>query len=104
MPRRKNTNKDIRFSASKPIEFESIYLIINYVQSQRKECLFVSSRHDSATIEHLLRDSEIDFSKSEIKNGIRYKLMPSPEKQSNEDMFIFDEELADEIIEDGQCF
>lgn len=104
MAKRRKSNPNFAFSDNVPIEFENIYAIINYLQMERKECAFMAKPSDTIIIEHILKDSEIKFARMTLKKGIRYTLEPPPEMEISEDRFVFDEELPDEIIEDGQCF
>lgn len=106
MPRRRRDEPaKLPDNISSVIEMEDIYPIINYVQITREEVSFVASHQDYATIETLLRDSEITFDTRELKKGMKYRLSPPPQRAVSEEIFIIDEdEYSDEIIEDGQCF
>lgn len=104
MAKRKKANSEFPYSSNDPIQFENIYIIVNFIQSYRKECTFMSLVADSIIIEHILTDASIKFTKVIVKKGIRYSLEPPPEKEMIDDRFDFIDEFPDEIIEDGQCF
>lgn len=98
----KNFNKPID-----TIKIEDIYCIINHVQSNYEECSFETDEINAITIENILKDINLKYQKSLNKKKVKFTLIPPEKKEFPDDLFNFgsdDEELDDEIKEDGQCF
>lgn len=105
MPRkRKQVQEKFPFRKSDLIHQEDIYSIINYVQTTKSECSFTANKNDSAVIENILSDCGISYENKNMRKGVKYSLYPPLTEESSEEVFSFEDEYEDEIIEDGQCF
>ncbi len=106
MPRRRRDEPArLPDSVTSIVDTEDIYPIINYVQVAREKVSFVAAHEDSITMETLLKDSEIPYSRKELRKGVRYHLGLPPQREIPDERIIFDEdEYPDELIEEGQCF
>jgi hypothetical protein len=100
MPQKKN-DKD--FEPTDLIKIDEIYGIINHVQTSLEKCSFLADSVDAITIENILRDTDIIYVMVEEATGTRFNLSIVKKKVSD-DYFNFDEEMEDELPEDGQCF
>lgn len=97
---RKNNND---FEPTGFIKIDEIYGIINHVQTSLEKCSFLSETLDAITIENILKDSDIIYQKIAEKTGIRFNLS-IVKKKISDDYFNFDEDMEDELPEEGQCF
>lgn len=109
MPRRRRDEPvTLPESVSRIISTEDIYPIINYVQMAREKISFVANHSDSITIETLIKDTNIPFTKKELRKGVRFYLGVPPERGFPDERFSFDDDedddYLDELIEEGQCF
>lgn len=86
------------------IGIEEVYKILNHVQVNFRECSFMTTVKDSFTVENILKDISCIFEKSNVNENVRFNIKPSLKYKNNEDHFMFEEEIEDELPEDGQCF
>lgn len=89
---------------SEIIHTEDIYKIINHVQTCSQECFFITTQEDSHTIENILKDISAIYEITKNNDNIKFHIKPSMSFRKTEDHFMFEEELEDELPEDGQCF
>lgn len=83
---------------------DKIYSIISECQISRIEQELIVDPIDFPVVEHILKDGEMTFSKREKSDGIHYTIQPPPEVVTSDDMYIFDEELENELKDEDQCF
>jgi len=108
MPRRRRDEPvTLPESVSKIVGIEDIYSILNYVQIAREKLSFVANHSESLTIETLIKDTNIPFTKKELRKGVRFYLGVPPERGIPDECFSFeddDDDYLDELLEEGQCF
>ncbi len=89
------------------MEMEQVYTLINLAQIKRIEQEIIIESISSPMLENILKDCQIEFSKTEKEDGYHYIIQPPPERKMSDEAFIFSEEMEDEIPEDGEenmCF
>ena len=103
----KKNNKQIKkdFKASF-LKMDKIYKVINRVQEEKKpRIIFVKDTTLSPMIENILNDLVLTFEKKQLKNRIRYKILPNLNVKKTPDIELESfEQLRDELLEDGQIF
>ena len=105
MARKKKKNNLSTPSTSEVLEVTDVYTIINYVQTQKKECIFSTSEQESYVIENILNDTKIQYTKSQDKDKVTYCVKPCDDNFDDDYKILFDDSIyIDEIREDGQCF
>jgi len=86
------------------MEMEQIYSLINITQLQRTEQEIIIEPISAPVLENILKDCEIIFVKTILPDGFHYVMQPPPEREIPDEIFIFPDELPDELKEDGFCF
>lgn len=86
------------------MSMEQIYGIINSAQVQRIEQKIIIDPQNHLVVENILKDCQIQFTKTVENDGINYILQPPPKKAVSDETFAFKDELPDELLEDGFCF
>lgn len=106
MPRRRRDEPSkLPSSIINIVDSEDIYPIIHHVQVAREQVSFVATIQDSITMENILKDSGIEFTRKELQKGVKYHLEVPPLREIPDERIIFNEdEYPDELIEEGQCF
>lgn len=86
------------------MEMDKIYAIISECQIDRTDQTIIVDPLDHPVIENILKDSEMKFQKSKKSDGIHYKIQPPPKIEIPEEDYVYDEELENELMDEGQCF
>lgn len=86
------------------MEIEQVYALINATQIKRIEQEIIIEEISSSMLENILNDCKITFTKSIKPDGFHYIIKPPPEVNIPDESFIFQDELPDELKEDGYCF
>jgi hypothetical protein len=86
------------------VAVDDVYKIINRIQITREAADFIVCIIDSFVVDNILKDADLQFTKTQSKDSFHYKITPPPEPTSVRKEFSDFEEFPDEIIEDGQIF
>ena len=86
------------------VSLDDMYRLVNKVQVDKKEVHFQLAGDDAIIADNVLRDLGLDFKVTQIKNFVEFRINPSEEVESVEDMSIGLDFFADEITEDGEIF
>ncbi len=89
------------------MEMEQVYSLINLAQIKRIEQEIIIEEISCPMLENILKDCQIEFSKTKQEDGYHYAIQPPPERKMSDEAFIFSEEMEDEIAELGEenmCF
>lgn len=86
------------------MEMEQIYAIINLTQLKRIEQEIIIEPISAPMLENILNDCQMTFIKNIELDGFHYSIQPPPERNIPDESFIFQDELPDELKEEGYCF
>jgi hypothetical protein len=91
------TGKRIRI-----LDMEHIYKFLNKIQTEKKELSFAVEKEIEITLENIIKDLKMTYTKFEIDDKTIFKVYPNMEEKDIDLSAI--EELQDEILEEGQLF
>jgi len=84
-------------------DIDTFYKIVNRIQLNREFATFCVTQGDSAIVENIMKDLELQFKHKKVKNSlIEYSVHPAHDKERAKNIDV--EELSDEILEEGQVF
>jgi len=103
-PKPKKRKKQKKIVQIIGMNMEEVYAAINKTQIDRVEQELIVDPKSTLIIEHILKDCDMLFTKASKADGMHFTIQPPPKKIVSEDLFVFTDELPDELLEDGFCF